>query len=139
MKMEDRETVELKLVKSGFITRWPCHVCGGCTEKVDVLCEGVDESGNEIRICETCLEAREQIDVKLEKHAEYLNGQAAWLRSLIGRINAPSRAEWEAAMEAYNVAAEAYYAAVEAGHREPEFGNLDAFFKKMALNNPKVA
>jgi len=39
--MEDRKMIEVKFVESGFLTRWPCHVCGGCTEKVDILCEGV--------------------------------------------------------------------------------------------------
>ena len=26
--------IEVKLVRSNFLTRWPCHVCGGHTEKV---------------------------------------------------------------------------------------------------------
>jgi hypothetical protein len=155
--MEDRKMIEMKFVQSDFITRWPCHVCGGCTEKVEILVEGVDESDNEIRICETCLKEREQIDVKLEKHAEYLLDQAAWLRSLIGRINAPSHAEWKAAMEAYNAVAEAAYDEPVTRDQLPltevtvsGFGTdkapsesqiekgLHGFLKKMAMNAPKV-
>jgi hypothetical protein len=34
--------IEMKLTTTNFYTRWPCHVCGGTTEKVNVLCEGHD-------------------------------------------------------------------------------------------------
>ena len=32
--------IEMKLTRTYFLTRWPCHICGGYTEKDAVLCEG---------------------------------------------------------------------------------------------------
>jgi hypothetical protein len=46
--------IKVDLVWSGFYTRYPCHVCGGCTDKVAVLAEG---PGN-LRVCETCIGER---------------------------------------------------------------------------------
>ena len=62
--MNDR--VRFNLVDTNFLTRWPCDICGGATEKVSVLCES--ESGE--RICERCLEAND-FDNRLNEFAEY--------------------------------------------------------------------
>jgi hypothetical protein len=42
--------INVQLTRTTFFTRWPCKVCGGCTEQVDVLAEG-----HGVRVCESCL------------------------------------------------------------------------------------
>ena len=86
------EVLEFKLVQTNVFTRWPCHLCGGCTEKVSILCE----AENGFRICEQCLRAGD-LDAKLIVHAEQLECNAAELRSYVGRLKVPSYAEWHAA------------------------------------------
>jgi hypothetical protein len=89
--MENRtgEHIEIKLTITRMLTRWPCHVCGGCTEKVSVLAES--ECG--LRVCEQCLEAGD-IDARLEAYAASLERCAAETRALIGRLRVPSFAEY---------------------------------------------
>ena len=89
-KKEPRR-IKVELVDSNYLTRWPCTVCGGCTEKVEVLAEA--ESGG-IRVCETCLEVG-NIDEPLEWHAAQLLKRAEWLQSLVGRLEVPTFAEWQ--------------------------------------------
>jgi hypothetical protein len=100
--------VKFELNDANCYTRWPCHLCGGHTEKVSILCEeaGADDK---FRICEGCLERQasvpEYFDSMLEQHAAELEAdavemparlkaRAAELRSLIGKIDAPSYSEW---------------------------------------------
>jgi hypothetical protein len=89
--------IEVKLVETNVLTRWPCHVCGGCTEKVSILAE----TDNGFRICERCLSDGD-LDAKLRARADRIEREApievAELRGLIGRVKAPTYAEWEAAM-----------------------------------------
>jgi hypothetical protein len=90
--------ITIRLVETNVLTRWPCTVCGGCTEKVSVLCES---NPPRIRVCEQCLKQEEtnkgHIDSALRKHAIGLEQEAARVRSLIGRLNVPSYAEWSEA------------------------------------------
>ena len=96
---------EFKLTK--FYTRYPCTVCGGRTEKVNVLTEATPwETATEdvvIRVCETCLEEG-NIDERLKQHAHRLEADAALARELIGQIKVPSHAEWQAAENRADVA-----------------------------------
>jgi hypothetical protein len=91
------DPVEIKLVRTNFLTRWPCTVCGGCTEKVVVLAEGSDHDDafhdSTVRVCETCLE-HGNIDQRLEDHAARLVDYAAAIRALKGRLQVPTYAEW---------------------------------------------
>jgi hypothetical protein len=106
--------IEIKLVRSSFLTRWPCTVCGDCTEKVSVLAEApMPDAGlpsgwpmnpaarvmsarrQAIRVCETCLEAG-NIDERLAGYADRLEASAHALRSLIGRLRVPTYAQWQA-------------------------------------------
>jgi hypothetical protein len=82
--------VQAQFVWTGYLTRWPCTVCGGCTEKVAVLTEG---PGN-IRACEGCLKCGD-IDGHLERRAAQLENEARLTRSLIGRLKVPSYEEWQ--------------------------------------------
>jgi hypothetical protein len=91
------ETIQVKLTRTNFHTRWPCTVCGHLTEKVTVLAEsdGSDDQ-DVIRVCEVCLEAND-IDNRLAERARALEDEAAFVRGLIGRLQLPTFAEWQAA------------------------------------------
>src|SRR5258708_19603856 len=80
--------IEVKLVRTNFYTRWPCTVCGGCTEKVGVLAEGPS-----VRVCERCLQSGD-IDGHLARNAAELEQEAARVRSLIGRLKVPTYDQW---------------------------------------------
>jgi hypothetical protein len=103
MKMEDREMIELKF-EAEEVWGLPCIFCD---EPAPMVGKGVDELGHSVSVCERCLEDPEQIDAKLEQQAAELDQQvadfvkqAAWLRSLKGRIKAPS-VEWFVAKREY--------------------------------------
>ena len=98
---ETNGQITIELVETNFFTRWPCTVCGGCTEKVAMLAEGQDEHGK-IRVCENCLENGD-IDEHLAKHADTLGAQAELVRKLIGRLKVPTFAEWIKAERDHNV------------------------------------
>jgi hypothetical protein len=101
------EVLELKLVQTNFLTRWPCHLCDGCTEKVEILCE----AENGFRVCERCLQEGGDLDAKLLARAEKFERDAAHnaaeLRSYVGRLKVPSYSEWCAAVQVANLEAEA--------------------------------
>jgi len=90
--------IRMQFCRTNVFTRWPCDVCGGQTEKVEVLCEGKMASGADIRVCEFCLEAG-NINERLERHASLLEGDTRFVRGLIGRLLVPSYASWVAANE----------------------------------------
>ena len=98
---ETAEPISVDLVETNFFTRWPCTVCGGYTEKVAILAEGTQRLSDDgecrtVRVCETCLEGGDGlgIDDRLDLHARALKGEAALIRSLIGRLKVPTFAEW---------------------------------------------
>jgi hypothetical protein len=88
------DKIKFKLVASNFLTRWPCHVCGGSTEKEPILAESDDG----FRVCERCLELRD-FDAALQARAIRLEREAAETRDMVGRIEAPTYAEWQLAMK----------------------------------------
>ncbi len=95
--------IEIALVEARFLTRWPCTVCGGCTDKVPILAEGEQALSNDgefrtVRVCENCLQFGE-IDARLEQHALMLETEARLLREMIGRLQVPTFAEWQARCE----------------------------------------
>ena len=94
-------TIKVELVETNFLTRWPCTVCGGCTEKVPILAES--KTGE--RVCESCLRAG-NIDERLEQYALVLDTAvdtaAAATRSLIGRLSVPTYEEWQARCEQHD-------------------------------------
>ena len=107
-------TIELKLMDP--LAARPlrsCTVCGKRTGKLrcEILWEGHDQSG-EIRVCESC--CLPDIDAKLQQRATELTDEAAKLRSLVGQIEEPSLADWEAANDARGVWAEVEYEAMRA-------------------------
>ena len=107
---ETTEPIFVELVETNFFTRYPCTVCGGCTEKVAILAEGTqrlsdDGESRTVRVCEGCLEGSNGlgIDDRLDLHARALDGEAALIRSLIGRLKVPTFAEWCKAEREHNV------------------------------------
>ena len=103
-------TIKISLTTTNFLTRWPCHVCGGTTEKHSVLAEGEQDllhgeygaGPNEyrtVRVCGQCLNGADglSIDQRLENHVRMLEDKAKLTRALIGNLQVPSYAEWEAA------------------------------------------
>ena len=36
-ELPERDTIVTELVETTVVRRWPCHVCGGHTEKVDIV------------------------------------------------------------------------------------------------------
>jgi hypothetical protein len=80
--------IEMKLTRTSFLTRWPCHICGGETEKDQVLCEAeicddAELPDGTIRVCAECLAAR-NIDERLKRTAKMYEDWAVMTRGLIG-------------------------------------------------------
>ena len=98
--MENQKIV-FELVETNYLTRWPCHICGGNTEKEPVLCEVLEGTNKGLRVCESCLKHRD-FDNNLERFAEMLERHAQEIRALIGRVEAPSYEEWETAIQKHN-------------------------------------
>lgn len=92
--------VKAELRETNFFTRYYCHVCGGCTEKVAILTEVPDGEYEGFRVCERCLEAGD-IPAKMCKHADELNEFAEELRKLAPALEVPSRDEYQAAERRY--------------------------------------
>jgi hypothetical protein len=90
--------IKITLVETNYLTRWPCTVCGGCTEKVPILAESEYTEGECIRVCERCLEAGD-IDSRLRKNAASLRAYADCVESLVGQLIVPTYEQWEAACE----------------------------------------
>jgi hypothetical protein len=70
------EKIEIKLEYTGGYGEYGCMVCGGRTSAA-VICEGHDESGELIRVRETCLEAGD-LDSRLQQRAADLDEFAEW-------------------------------------------------------------
>ena len=108
------DTIKISLTQACAWTRWPCHVCGGCTEKDPILAEGEQDLGpteigvgrkyRTVRVCDRCLKGTGglSIDQRLENFASLLEAEAELTRALIGRLKVPSHAEWEAACCEFN-------------------------------------
>jgi len=95
------EKIRFSFVPTNFYTRWPCHVCGGWTEKDGVLCEVTEGPYTGLRVCAQCLKAGQgKVDERLTAHIERLEEYAAQTRSLIGRLELPTFSAWEAAERA---------------------------------------
>lgn len=89
--MTEKSTVTLK---PSVLIRLPCNICGGVTEKNPVCAETEDG----LCVCERCLEERD-FDAALEAYAKRLEREARRAHSMIGRIEAPTYAEWLKALD----------------------------------------
>lgn len=77
------------------LTRRPCHLCGGLTEKSAVLVEvpAWHTSHPGFRVCERCIAAGD-LDGRLAENADALVREARDLRGLIGRLKVPTFEQW---------------------------------------------
>jgi hypothetical protein len=95
------EKIELKFVESKFLFRRSCTICGGHTEKDYVLVEAETPWGT-VRACWLCLKGDNAdkrgftIDERLARHAERVEEYARFVRSLVGRLRAPTYQAWQA-------------------------------------------
>ncbi len=92
-QLQRRERIVVSLVESNFLTRWLCHVCGGCTEEVLTVAEVTEGEYAGLRVCESCVKTRD-FDMKLIARAEKCEQQAAELQELVGRLEVPTYAAW---------------------------------------------
>ena len=96
----NEEKIIFELVETNVFTRWPCTICGGCTEKVPILCDVKSGEYKDMLICEQCLKCGHPDD-HIRAQIEGLERYIETLRPLLGRIVAPTYEQWEAAMEAH--------------------------------------
>ncbi len=95
--------IRAELIRTNCYTRFPCHACGGKTEKVGVLCE-VPESHSTaagFRVCERCLEAGDLVE-RMRGHAEVLEQRAIEVRDIASRLRVPSYHDWLHAERLFN-------------------------------------
>lgn len=92
------ERVKVELVENEFFARGLCHLCGGQTKKRLVLAELTSGELKGFRVCGNCLdESRGSVDEKLAARAELLEKRASAIRGMIGRLDVPTLAEYQAA------------------------------------------
>ena len=93
-KAETRKSpIRVQLKETNYFTRWPCHSCGGCTEKVSILAEVFEGEYAGFRVCETCL-YKGGIADKIQAHAEQHRVQADELLALVDRLEVPTWREY---------------------------------------------
>ena len=97
----DRDIV-MRFVESHAFMWFPCSLCSGSTKKVQIHCVATLADGSQIRCCETCLEAGQELnDKRIRSTIASAEAHTAFLRGLVGRVSIPSYQEWEAAEKAY--------------------------------------
>jgi hypothetical protein len=103
-EIQNAGTRIVRLTPSSVITRWPCEVCGGCTEKYSVVATYLNGRGiagdGECFVCEWCLEAgASDFPARLRRRAEDLEAHARFLRSEAQATwEVPTFEEWEQAL-----------------------------------------
>lgn len=95
------ETVRLELAPENLFAHHACDLCGWASEKPSLLAEVLDGELAGFRVCEDCLRrasAGESLDSMLEARAKRVladaKEEAAGLRSLVGRLHAPTHRDW---------------------------------------------
>ena len=78
-----------------------CDICAGRITDVSTVAEGQTEDGRRVTICDRCLLENDNggggldgFDTILRNEIEKLESQAKFLRSLIGRLEVPTYADW---------------------------------------------
>jgi len=78
-----------------------CDICAGRITDVSTVAEGQTEDGRRVTICDRCLldndngvSGPDGFDTILRNEIEKLESQATFLRSLIGRLEVPTYADW---------------------------------------------
>ena len=103
------DTIKISLTQNTFPAGCLCHVCGSRGVEDTVIAEGKQDLGpsndgtvrdyRTVRVCDQCLKGADglSIDQRLESFARSLDAEAELTRAMIGRLQVPSYAEWEAA------------------------------------------
>ena len=94
------DKIVFELVETNYLTRWRCHICGGCTEKEPILCEVKSGEYKGTRVCESCLKCG-HFDDHIRAQIESLERYAESLKSMLGRIQAPTFEQWQDAISEY--------------------------------------
>jgi hypothetical protein len=105
-----KKKVKFEFVEVQYFTRHGCHVCGGCTDKVNILCEVKTGQDKGMRICEQCLQAgKEQVDARLQAHAKelekgavHMRSMARYMRTLVGCLEIPTYEALEKAQKKHS-------------------------------------
>jgi len=91
----EKEKIKFDFVRTNYLTRWTCDLCGGCTEKVNVLTEVIEGDEKGLRVCERCLEAgQSKVNDIMRLQVMELKAEAERISKLIGRVVLPSYADW---------------------------------------------
>jgi hypothetical protein len=101
--------VQAVLRDSPFLRRWHCHLCGGQTEKVAILCEVPAGEFEGFRVCELCIAKHDgdstSVDAALRNRAADIVRDAAEevrvLFGLVGRLEVVDLRTWQAACDAH--------------------------------------
>jgi hypothetical protein len=97
-------SIKLELGET-FGSGYLCHLCGFAMYSCDdpICCEGIDPTtGRTVRACSRCVRAG-NVDKSLEQAAERFENSAAVVRSLIGRVQTPAYAEWQARRAVHDI------------------------------------
>jgi hypothetical protein len=65
------EPVQVVLRRSNVLTRWPCHICGGTTEKESVNAEFTFDDGRPGFVCGECLRHPDAVSERLRNVAQH--------------------------------------------------------------------
>ena len=97
-----RSEIRVTHRRTNVLTRWPCFICAGWTEKEGVLArfEDVEFPHGEHVVCGECLKAgADAVPARLEGEARRLDYRAAVLRAYAqARWVMPTYEEWETAV-----------------------------------------
>jgi len=85
--------VGFEFVRTNYFTRFPCHICGGCTEKVGILCEVKDGPYKGWRVCEQCLKSGD-VEKRLQENIKRTIEELLELSELAGRLVVPTYEQW---------------------------------------------
>ena len=88
-----KENINFSITQSDGYFRFPCHVCGGHTEKQAMTCKVTEGEHEGLTVCWQCMQERD-FDERLTKHAERDELRARYARSLIGRLAVPPYEEF---------------------------------------------
>ena len=116
--------MKFEFVETNYYRRWPCHICGGTTEKDEILIEVLEGEWKGLRVCPFCLQSKD-IDGRLQKNIDRMRAEAEELRSLLGCIDAPTYEDWLAKTDEVNKEWQKRYEAGEFGeYKKPEDGGF---------------
>jgi hypothetical protein len=95
-----RALLVFAMKRTNLYMRWPCHLCGGCTDKEGVECVAPcpgDGKPHELFACQQCVEENDP-DARIAEQTAHREAQIGYLRSLLGRVVLPGADAWREAV-----------------------------------------